>query len=300
MNSIKNVINNRLVDCDIRYNEPMSKHTSFGIGGCASCLIFPKTISQVKYLLRSLNKTALKYYIIGSGTNMLISDSGYNGVIISLKKTFKSIDIDNDIITVESGVMLGTMVKEAVKRNIGGLESLGGVPGTVGGALYMNAGAFGSEISNYFKWAITIDMDGNQKKYYKDDIDFSYRFSTFPDNEIITKSRFKFFIGKSDVIKKVKLESSNKRKKSQPLKFRSAGSIFKNPNKSIAAGYLIDQAGLKGCSKGDAEISTKHANFIINKGSASYKDVLFLIDFVRKKVRSKFDINLELEVKLIS
>ena len=110
MNSIKNVINNRLVDCDIRYNEPMSKHTSFGIGGCASCLVFPKTISQVTYLLRSLNKTDLKYYIIGSGTNMLISDSGYNGVIISLKKTFKSIDIDNDIITVESGVMLGAGV----------------------------------------------------------------------------------------------------------------------------------------------------------------------------------------------
>ena len=299
MHSINQIINNDKLDCDIRYNEFMYKHTSFGIGGKANCVVFPKSVSQVKYILEMLNKNKIEFHIIGSGTNMLVSDKGYDGVVISLKKTFKKIEFSNSTITVESGVMLGTMVKEAIKRNIGGLESLGGVPGTVGGALYMNAGAFGSEISNYLDWAMTIDIKGKQKEYYKNDIKFSYRASSFPNNEIITKCRFNFFMEENKKIKEKKMDSSNKRKNTQPLKFRSAGSIFKNPENSMAAGYLIDRAGLKGYRKGGAEISKKHANFIINTGSATFSDVLFLINLIKDKVKEKFNISLELEVKLL-
>jgi len=299
MNSINKIFNNKSLDCDIRYDELMSNHTSFGIGGKANCIVFPRSISQIKNILKILNENDIEFQIVGSGTNMLVSDKGYKGVIVSLKKTFKKIEFSKSTVIVESGVMLGTMVKEAVKRNIGGLESLGGVPGTVGGALFMNAGAFGSEISNYFDWAMTIDKEGKQKEYYKNDVKFSYRSSSFPSNEIITKCRFNFFMEEIKKIKEKKLDSSKKRKNTQPLKYRSAGSIFKNPEGSMAAGYLIDKAGLKGYRKGGAEISKKHANFIINKGSAKCSDVLFLINLIKDKVKMKFDVNLELEVKVL-
>ena len=297
---LKKIFNNNFLNCDIRYNELLSKHTSFGIGGESSCMVFPTTKRELIYILETLSKNKIKYYMLGSGSNVLASDKGYSGVVISLKKTFKSLDIKNNIVTVESGVMLGTLVKEAVKRNFGGLESLGGVPGTVGGAIYMNAGAFGSEISNYLLWSNTIDCFGKEKRYYKHDINFSYRYSSFPEDEIITESCFEFFIDSKESIKELKLESSNKRKHTQPLKFRSAGSIFKNPNGQYSAGYLIDNAGLKGVNKGGAEISDLHANFIINKNNASYEDILFLIELIKKTVKEKFNIRLELEIKLLN
>ena len=282
------------------FDEPLAKHTTFGIGGPADCMVFPETREELSKLLKYAYQKKISAIFIGSGSNILVWDKGFDGIVISLKKSFKNLTIKrNSQIIVEAGVMLGTMVKQAMAAEIGGLESLIGVPGTVGGALIMNAGAFGSEISKYFEEAKTMTIEGDTKSYKKGEIEFSYRHSTFPKNEILLEATFQCKRGKPGDILKERKVASDGRKSNQPLKFRSAGSIFKNPSDSLAAGYLIDKAGLKGTERGGAAISEKHANFIVNMGGATAADVLYLIKLAKKYVAKKFNINLELEVKLI-
>ena len=194
--------------------------------------------------------------------------------------------------------MLGKMVKECTKKNLSGLESLIGVPGTLGGALIMNAGAFGGEISNYLDNVTVVTMSGNEKKYNKSDIDFNYRNSSFNDTEILINANFKFLKSSAETVTKNKLKASGGRKASQPLRFRSAGSVFKNP-KEGAAGYFLDKAGLKGVRSGDAEISNIHANFFVNHGSATASDIMSLINMARNKVSKQFGVMLELEIKTL-
>ena len=282
------------------FDEPLAKHTTFGIGGPADCMVFPETREELSKLLKYVYQKKISAIFIGSGSNILVWDKGFDGIVISLKKSFKNLTIKrNSQIIVEAGVMLGTMVKQAMAAEIGGLESLIGVPGTVGGALIMNAGAFGSEISKYFEEAKTMTIEGDTKSYKKGEIEFSYRHSTFPKNEILLEATFQCKRGKPAEILKDRKVASDGRKSNQPLKFRSAGSIFKNPSDSLAAGYLIDKTGLKGTERGGAAISEKHANFIVNMGDATAADVLYLIKLAKKYVAKKFHINLELEVKLI-
>ena len=282
------------------FDEPLAKHTTFGIGGPADCMVFPETREELSKLLKYAYQNNISAIFIGSGSNILVWDKGFDGIVISLKKSFKNLTIKrNSQIIVEAGVMLGTMVKQAMAAEIGGLESLIGVPGTVGGALIMNAGAFGSEISKYFEEAKTMTIEGDTKSYKKGEIEFSYRHSTFPKNEILLEATFQCKRGKPGDILKDRKVASDGRKSNQPLKFRSAGSIFKNPSDSLAAGYLIDKTGLKGTERGGAAISEKHANFIVNMGDATAADVLYLIKLAKKYVAEKFHINLELEVKLI-
>ena len=282
------------------FDEPLAKHTTFGIGGPADCMVFPETREELSKLLKYAYQKKISAIFIGSGSNILVWDKGFDGIVISLKKSFKNLTIKrNSQIIVEAGVMLGTMVKQAMAAEIGGLESLIGVPGTVGGALIMNAGAFGSEISKYFEEAKTMTIEGDTKSYKKGEIEFSYRHSTFPKNEILLEATFQCKRGKPAEILKDRKVASDGRKSNQPLRFRSAGSIFKNPSDSLAAGYLIDKTGLKGTERGGAAISEKHANFIVNMGDATAADVLYLIKLAKKYVAKKFHINLELEVKLI-
>ncbi len=282
------------------FDEPLAKHTTFGIGGPADCMVFPENREELSKLLKYAYQKKISAIFIGSGSNILVWDKGFDGIVISLKKSFKNLTIKrNSQIIVEAGVMLGTMVKQAMAAEIGGLESLIGVPGTVGGALIMNAGAFGSEISKYFEEAKTMTIEGDTKSYKKGEIEFSYRHSTFPKNEILLEATFQCKRGKPAEILKDRKVASDGRKSNQPLKFRSAGSIFKNPSDSLAAGYLIDKTGLKGTERGGAAISEKHANFIVNMGDATAADVLYLIKLAKKYVAKKFHINLELEVKLI-
>ena len=255
---------------------------------------------ELSKVLQYANKENIPAFFIGSGSNILVWDEGFDGIIISLRKTFKKLTITpNNQITAESGVMLGTMVKQATRKGFKGMESLVGVPGTVGGALYMNAGAYKDEISNRFHSALLLDKTGFEKTYNRADINFKYRYSSFPKDEILIRAIFHYEKGDVETISKNKKEASNKRKISQPLKYRSAGSIFKNPTKEFPAGYLIDKSGLKGLRIGDAEISEKHANFIINKGNAKSKDIIALINIAKDKVLKKFNIELELEIKLL-
>ena len=281
-------------------NEPMKKHSTFGIGGNAKVFILPQKLIEIKNILKYSTKYDIKVIFTGSGSNLLVSDRGFDGIIISLKKTFKKLlFLDDGYIVVESGVMLGNMVKEAIKRNIEGFESLVGFPGTVGGALYMNAGAYGTEISKYFVSARVVNKKGEEKTLTKSDIQFFYRKSTFSKDDLLIEAKLKYKKGDIKKIEKMKKKFSDSRKNNQPLKFRSAGSIFKNPSTEVAAGYLIDKAGLKGVKKGNAMISPKHANFIVNLGKASSDDVLYLIRYIKREIAKEYKILLELEIKLI-
>ena len=280
-------------------NEPMKKHTTFGIGGPVDLLVLPKDNIIIKDIINIINKNNIDYYFLGSGSNILVSDSGIRGIVISLKKASKKIVFKNNTVYVDCGAMLGTFVKKLNNRNIKGYETLIGVPGTVGGALVMNAGAYGNEISNNLISVDTISIDGKKNHYKSNEIKFSYRHSTFKKDEILINAIFKCETGDENEIEKNKKNASNLRKMNQPLKFRSAGSIFKNPNSNSAAGYLIDKAGLKGMQIGDAKISNKHANFIINLGNAKSNEVIELIEIIKNKIKSMFNISLELEIKIL-
>ena len=296
---MKHKINN-LIDSKILIDESLKRHTTFGVGGIAAIFVYPENKKDLVKLLKYTSKNNIKIFFMGSGSNLLVSDNGFDGVIISLKKSFKDFKINDSLeATIGTGVMLGSMVRLLTKKSVKGLESLVGVPGTLGGAIIMNAGAYGSEISNYLTSITALDLNGNEKIYKKEDIDFSYRFSSISREEIIIETKFKFEKGNMNDIIQNRSQASKKRRSSQPLQFRSAGSVFKNPKSDMAAGYLIDQSNLKGMRIGDAEISSKHANFIINHGKASSNDVLGLIKIIKNKVRKIFNIDLELEVKLL-
>ena len=277
-------------------DEAMAKHTSYGIGGPAKAYITPRDKDDLSQILQFANQHGIATYFVGSGSNLLVADEGIDGLVITLGKSLKRLEITGTTVFAESGVMLGKMVKECISRNLSGVESMIGVPGTLGGALVMNAGAFGGEISNYLKHVTVMKMNGQEKQYQPGDISFSYRHSTFPDDEIVISAEFEFIQSDKKTVQEKRSVASGGRKATQPLKFRSAGSIFKNPEEG-AAGYYIDQVGLKGTKVGDAEISPIHANFFVNHGRAKASDVVTLIRLARKMVQEKFGIMLDLEVK---
>ena len=289
----------KMVNGTCLLNEPMSRHTSYGIGGPAGAYITPRDRDDLRRILHFADKQNIRVFFIGSGSNLLVADEGINGIVITLIKSFNKLEIKGCHIYAETGVMLGHMVKHCIKQKLTGLETMVGVPGTLGGALMMNAGAFGSEISNCLKNVDVMTLTGEIKQYSVKDIDFNYRHSSFKKNEIIMSANFVLKKATKQEIMNKRAKASAGRKETQPLRFRSAGSLFKNPKKDVAAGYLIDKAGLKGTHRGDAEISEKHANFFVNHGKANAEDVVFLIRLARKTVEKKFGINLELEVKTL-
>ena len=280
-------------------NELMSKHTSYGIGGKVLGYIRPYDRYELIKIIKLINENNSKLYFVGSGSNLLVNDKDINAYIITPSKALKSFSIEKNIIMAESGVMLGKIVKEAIKHNLTGLESLVGVPGTLGGALMMNAGAWGAEISNYLVSVEVITYNGKIKTLYPKDIEFNYRYSSFKSSDFILSAKFNLTKANDEEIKSKKLIASKGRINNQPLKFRSAGSVFKNPHSRLAAGLLIDKAGLKGTKRGGAEISEHHANFFINHGNAKATDIASLIRLSRKTIYEKFGIMLELEIKTI-
>lgn len=286
-------------NCDVLINEKMSGHTSYGIGGPVLAYIRPNDKSELIKIIKLMNKNSHKVYYLGSGSNLLVNDKNINAFVITTARAIKDIKIENNTIFADSGVMLGKLVKEAMKHKLTGLESLAGVPGTLGGALKMNAGAWGSEISNYLISVEVIGSDGIIKMLKPTDLNFGYRKSSFSSEEFILSAQFKLKASSEDDIKRKKTKASKGRIKTQPLKYRSAGSVFKNPRSDLAAGFLIEKAGLKGTKYGDAEISTHHANFFINHGNAKAKEIAYLISLSRKTVYEKYGIMLDLELMTI-
>ena len=295
--TVMNEINNKTASLCFM-NESLKKHTTYGIGGPADLMIFPKSKQDLIKVIEIINENKIQLTILGSGSNVLVSDNGIRGAVISLKNSLKQIEVDDNILYAECGTMLGKIVKHAVKNNLIGLENLNGVPGTLGGALIMNAGAWGGEISENLIHVEVINSKSEIQKIQKKDLNFSYRQSSFNKDDILLSAKFNLKKADKDIIKENFIEAQSGRKKSQPLNKRSAGSLFKNP-KNNSAGKLLDEAGLKGFSIGDAKISEKHANFFINDGDATSKDMLMLIKKAHKEVKDKFNINLSLEVKLM-
>ena len=295
--TVMNEINNKTASLCFM-NESLKKHTTYGIGGPADLMIFPKSKQDLIKVIEIINENKIQLTILGSGSNVLVSDNGIRGAVISLKNSLKQIEVDENILYAECGTMLGKIVKYAVKNNLIGLENLNGVPGTLGGALIMNAGAWGGEISENLIHVEVINSKSEIQKIQKKDLNFSYRQSSFNKDDILLSAKFNLKKADKDIIKENFIEAQSGRKKSQPLNKRSAGSLFKNP-KNNSAGKLLDEAGLKGFSIGDAKISEKHANFFINDGDATSKDMLMLIKKAHKEVKDKFNVNLSLEVKLM-
>ena len=278
----------------------LSTLTTYKTGGIAKLVVYPNNINNLKQLLKLIHKHNIKYFILGKGSNTLFSDKEFNGVIIKLDK-LNNFEIKETEIYVESGMILSKLVQASVKNELTGLEFAIGIPGTIGGAIYMNAGAYGSKMSNIVKSVIVLDEKLQIEEIPLEKLKFDYRYSIFQANKnlICIAANIKLEHGNHDEIASKIKENLLKRKNSQPLEYPSAGSVFRNPEGNYA-GKIIEELGLKGKNIGGAEISTKHANFIINKNNASSSDILKLIKLVQKEVKDKNKIDLKLEQQLVN
>jgi len=282
-------------------DEPMSKHTSFQTGGNADIFVKLEKEDELNYVLQYAKNNEISITIIGNGTNLLVKDGGIRGIVIQLN--FKNIEITNinnkTIIKAGAGVTLARLATMAKESNATGLEFAIGIPGTLGGAIKMNAGAYGSEMQNVIKSTKYIDLDGNIKIIKNEEHQFEYRNSVFSRiNGIILESVIELPKGNAEEISAQMKENMKSRIEKQPVDKPSAGSTFKRGNGYITA-QLIDECGLKGYKIGGAEVSTKHAGFVVNTGNATSKDILSLIEYIQEKVYEKFNIKIEPEVQII-
>jgi UDP-N-acetylmuramate dehydrogenase len=281
--------------CKFSTNCSLSEHTTFKIGGNCSFLIEINSANSAAELVKYLRANEIKYAILGKGSNIIASDSGYDGVILHFGKEFSNISVYNTKVCADAGASLATVCRKAQENGLSGMENLYGIPGSVGGGLYMNAGAYGSEMKDVVISAEYIDEEGNISSISVRDMMLSYRHSLFSErNCIITSVVFELTSGDSEKINQDMAECMHKRITKQPLEYPSAGSTFKRPEGSYAS-LLIEQCGLKGMSVGGAEVSTKHSGFVINKGGATCKDVLELCRRVKEIVLEKTGYSLELE-----
>ncbi len=287
----------RLEKSGIEYklNQKMSEHTSFKIGGAADVFICPETEDELVLVLRLLKEDGLPFFILGCGSNLLVSDGGIEGAVISLKN-ISAVKVDRNLITCGAGVKLSAVCKVAQDNALSGLEFAYGIPGSVGGALFMNAGAYGGQMADVIESARCVDADGNIVVLTKSDMELGYRTSAFKTNGlIVVTATFCLNPGDKDRILANMSDFMARRKEKQPLEFPSAGSTFKRPE-GYFAGALIEKNGLKGRSVGGAEVSVKHAGFVINRGGATAGDVCALIDEIKKTVLENDGVELVPEV----
>lgn len=278
------------------YSEFMNKHTSINIGGPANCLAMPETVVELRNILFFYRNAPIAITVIGNGTNLLVSDKGIVGMVIKLASNYAGHYFNDNILIAKSGSSLSELSLVALQKGLTGLEFAIGIPGTVGGAVKMNAGAFGGEMKDIVSVVRCLDYTGQDIVLDKTDLHFTYRSSNI--NRIIYEVELSLKEGEPVEIKRQMREYQQWRKERQPVKERSAGSVFKKPADGFA-GQLIEQAGLKGMYFGNAQISTKHANFIINKGNATASDVLHLIRHVQKVVLEQSGISLEPEIDFL-
>ncbi|PKM92954.1 MAG: UDP-N-acetylenolpyruvoylglucosamine reductase [Elusimicrobia bacterium HGW-Elusimicrobia-4] len=290
----------KIVSGKILQNEPMSKHTTFRIGGKCDFYVEVKTVDELKQLIKLCTKKKIPYQTIGFGSNILVKDRGVKGMVIKLTGDLSSLNfkLQKKSALAGGGCALQLFVKKCADNGLSGVESLVGIPGTVGGAVIMNAGTKEGYIGSLIKSVTVMNEKGEMKKIGKKSLKFSYRSSNIPPKNIIISAEFLLKKkSKNDIIKNLN-NLMHHRVKTQPLGFYNAGCIFKNPAGDYAARF-IDEAGLKGASVGGAVVSKLHANFINNTGTATAEDVLKLIKKIQKKVKEKFNKNLELEIKVI-
>ena len=292
---------------EVRYDEIMAKYTSMRIGGPADVFVLPANLRDLQIILKHRGNCPV--WTLGEGTNLLVGDRGIRGIVVSLKNCFKSIKRpvfyktpegkERAVIQVDAGVKLSYLAKYAARYGLKGIESLVGIPGSVGGAVVMNAGAEGTEIGQVLRSVKRIDLDGEVETFDKDEIKFTYRKTIFPSEEgIVISAELDLEKGETSEVHRKMDAHLSRRSSTQPLTMPNSGSIFKNPE-GDSAGRLIESSGLKGCGMGGAGVSIKHANFIVNKGNASAKDVIKLIEHIQTVVEEKTGTKLEQEIIFI-
>ena len=285
-------------DEDVKINEKLSQYVNFKVGGPADILVTPRNKEQIIRTVNICKENNIPFYVIGNGSNLLVKDGGFRGVVISLKEV-NTIIVDGDKIEAECGAMLKAVSDKAMENSLTGFEFACGIPGTIGGAVFMNAGAYDGEIAHVIESAEIIDEECNIVRLSNKDLDFGYRSSiVMKKGYTVLSAVFKLEKGQVKTIKELVDDLTNKRESKQPLEYPSAGSTFKRPT-GYFAGKLIQDAGLKGYSIGGAAVSEKHSGFVINKGNATAKDITDLIKYIQDEVKRQFGVELHPEVRII-
>ena len=279
----------------------ISKYTTYKVGGLARAIIYPKNTDKLVLLCKLIKKHNIKYKILGNGSNLLFSDKTYEGVLIKLDE-FNKIEFFDNKIVCGAGASLMKVARESIKRGLAGLEFATGIPGTIGGAIYMNAGAYKSDMGYVTRSVKVLTDDFKIITLTNEEMNFHYRssFLQHHPNYICLEATIRLEKGDRNALEEVVKDRKDRRVKSQPLSYPSAGSVFRNPENADPAGKLIEDLGLKGLTKGGAEVSVIHANFIINKNNASAKDIYDLINFVKEAVKEHYGIDLRVEQEFVN
>ena len=282
-----------------RENEPLAAHCTFKIGGPAQLFVMPENEQQLCSAVALCKEQAVRYYLLGNGSNILFADEGFSGVVIDVSALDAEIAVEDTVLTAGAGVRLAALCKAALKHGLSGLEFAYGIPGTVGGAVYMNAGAYGGEMKDVVE-EVTLLLPEGVQRFSGAEMAFGYRHSFLSEHPeaVAIRARFRLTPGDESAIRERMRELMGKRRASQPLEYPSAGSTFKRPE-GYFAGTLIDQCGLKGLTVGGAQVSEKHAGFVINRGGATAADILALIQEVQRRVLAEKGVMLQPEVKLL-
>ena len=285
----------------VKYDEPMKNYTTLRIGGNADVIVFPESVNDIKNVLNFAKTNNTHVTIIGNGSKLLVLDGGIRGIVIKLGNKFSKYKIEGEYLTVQAGASLPYMAVVAKNEALSGLEFAAGIPGNIGGAIYMNAGAYGSDISNIIEEVTYLDENLDIKTLTNNECKFGYRKSIFKEeltNAVILSAKFKLVKSDKNEIEEVMKQNNASRKEKQPLEYPNAGSTFKRPE-GYFVGKLIDDLGLKGMRIGGAQISNKHSGFIVNVGDAKAKDVLELIKYIKKQVLEKNNVKLEEEIIIL-
>ena len=290
-------LNSILTEDNILLEEPMKKHTTFRIGGPAKYYVMPQTKEQVKDIIECCKESDMPYYILGNGSNLLVSDKGYEGVVIQIFKNMNEILVEGNVMKAQAGALLSTIAARALDAGLSGFECLAGIPGTLGGACVMNAGAYGGEMKDVLEEVLVLTEDGEFLTLPKENLELGYRTSIIAKkNYVVLEAVMRLEEGDKEAIKARMDELKEQRVTKQPLEYPSAGSTFKRPE-GYFAGKLIQDAGLRGFQVGGAQVSEKHCGFVINKEEATAADVAELMRQVSLKVEEQFGVPLEAEVK---
>ena len=299
MERLEKLLRERCPLLELRVDEPMSKHTTFRIGGPAALMGLPKSAGEARMAVKAARELAVEPFFLGNGSNLLVADEGYPGFIMKLTGDFDEIREVGQGLEAGSAAPLSRLSGRALELGLTGLEFAGGIPGSVGGAVMMNAGAYGGETAQVLESVAFLDEEGEVRTLPASECGFGYRHSVFSNRKcLILKARFQLKQGDGDAIKARMDELTAKRKEKQPLEYPSAGSMFKRPPGHFAAA-LIDQCGLKGLAVGGAQVSEKHAGFVVNRGGATCADVLELVRQVKARVLSQTGVELEMEVRVL-
>jgi len=287
-----------LIEGRVLFDVPMKRFTSIRVGGPADVLLFPKNVDELKKIIRHARRGRVPTLVLGKGTNLVVKDKGVRGWVISLTQGMRKVRMNGEVAEAEAGLSLQRLVQFSIERGLTGLEPFVGIPGTVGGGLAMNAGAWGVELKDIILSVTFLDDSGKVIERSRAELGFSYRGLNLPPSWVILRGRFHLKKGRREEIFERVASYSEMRKRTQPLDYPSAGSVFKNP-KEGPAGKWIEEAGLKGLRMGQAMVSDRHANFIVNLGRARAEEVIGLMECVESKVYERKGISLEREVKVV-